>query len=157
MIPQAISRPDFAQDHESRPRSDRGPVVLCDFFFQFCDFGNYRTIVHFFKFGWEILPIQPTTQARECPIIPKNAYRNIYVLSKVREGPCSQGASWAVCGSRVPPYQFLDLHGIFNSRFLRGMAKNGSISCAFMGSSKAEELGDQVPELLSLRRPPMSL
>ena len=38
------------------------------------------------------------------------------------EGPCSHGASWAVRGSGVPPYDFLNLHGVFNSRFC---ARNG--------------------------------
>jgi hypothetical protein len=32
----------------------------------------------------------------------------------LREGPCSQGASWGVCGSGVPPYDFLNVYGIFN-------------------------------------------
>jgi hypothetical protein len=31
----------------------------------------------------------------------------------LREGPRSQGASWAVCGSRVLPYEFLNLYGVF--------------------------------------------
>ena len=35
----------------------------------------------------------------------------------LREGQCSQGASWAVCGSGVPPYEFLNLYGVFDSRF----------------------------------------
>ena len=30
-LPKVESRPEFAQDHESGLRSDRGPVVLCDF------------------------------------------------------------------------------------------------------------------------------
>jgi hypothetical protein len=30
-LPKVESRPEFAQDHESGFRSDRGPVVLCDF------------------------------------------------------------------------------------------------------------------------------
>jgi hypothetical protein len=38
-------------------------------------------------------------------------------LYLLREGPCSHGASWAVCGYRVPPYDFLNLYGIFNSKF----------------------------------------
>ena len=33
-------------------------------------------------------------------------------VSTLREGPCSQGASWAVCGSGVPPYALLNLYGI---------------------------------------------
>jgi hypothetical protein len=35
----------------------------------------------------------------------------------LREGPCSQGASWAVCGSGVPPNDFLNLYVVFDSRF----------------------------------------
>jgi hypothetical protein len=30
-ILEVVSRPEFAQDHESGLRSDQGPVVLCDF------------------------------------------------------------------------------------------------------------------------------
>ena len=30
-ILEVVSRPEFALDHESGLRSDRGPVVLCDF------------------------------------------------------------------------------------------------------------------------------
>ena len=30
-LPKVVSRPEFAQDHKSSLRSDRGPVVLCDF------------------------------------------------------------------------------------------------------------------------------
>jgi hypothetical protein len=30
-ILEVVSRPEFAQDHESGLRSDRGPVLLCDF------------------------------------------------------------------------------------------------------------------------------
>jgi hypothetical protein len=43
-------------------------------------------------------------------------------VSFLREGPCSQGASWAVCGSGVPPYDFLDLYGVFNSGFSTGFS-----------------------------------
>jgi len=35
----------------------------------------------------------------------------------LREGPRSQGASWAVCGSGVLPYEFLNLYGVFDCRF----------------------------------------
>jgi hypothetical protein len=41
----------------------------------------------------------------------------VTVFWYLREGPRSQGASWAVCGSGVPPYDFLNLYGISNSRF----------------------------------------
>ena len=60
-ILEAVSRPEFAQDHESGLRSDRGPVVLCDFF----EVAILEITVRFFKFVWEILPIQPTIQTRE--------------------------------------------------------------------------------------------
>ena len=35
------------------------------------------------------------------------------LCSTLREGPFSQGAFWAVCGSGVPRYDFLNLNGIF--------------------------------------------
>jgi hypothetical protein len=42
-------------------------------------------------------------------------------FSFLREGPRSQGASWAVCGSGVYiyilPYEFLNLYGVFDCRF----------------------------------------
>jgi hypothetical protein len=38
-------------------------------------------------------------------------------LGTLREGPRSQGASWAICGSGVPPYDFLNSYGVFNNRF----------------------------------------
>ena len=57
-LPMVESRPEFAQDHESGLRSDRGPVVLCDFLKL-----RFRKItIRIFKFVLEILPIQPTTQ-----------------------------------------------------------------------------------------------
>ena len=31
VLTHTVSRPEFDQDHESGLRSDRGPVVLCDF------------------------------------------------------------------------------------------------------------------------------
>jgi hypothetical protein len=47
--------------------------------------------------------------------------------SILRESPCSQGASWVVCGSAVPPYDFLNLYGIFSRRFSIGFfLRNGS-------------------------------
>ena len=30
---------------------------------------------------------------------------------------CAEGASWAVCGSGVPPHDFLNLYGVFNNIF----------------------------------------
>jgi hypothetical protein len=35
----------------------------------------------------------------------------------LREGPCSRGASWAICGFGVPRYEFSNLYDVFNSRF----------------------------------------
>jgi hypothetical protein len=45
------------------------------------------------------------------------SYHGTIKLSILREGPRSQDASWGVCGSGVPPYDFLNLYGVFNSRF----------------------------------------
>ena len=45
------SSPEFAQDHESGLRSDRGPVVLCDF----SKLRFWESPYDFFKFVWEIL------------------------------------------------------------------------------------------------------
>jgi hypothetical protein len=47
---------------------------------------------------------------------PWGSAQNLLFL---REGPCSEGASWVVYGSGVPPYMydFLNLYGIFDSRF----------------------------------------
>ena len=55
-ILELISRPEVVRDHESGLRSDRGPVVLRDFF----QVAILETTIRFFKFVWEILPIQPT-------------------------------------------------------------------------------------------------
>jgi hypothetical protein len=44
-------------------------------------------------------------------------FRLLNLVYFLREGPCSHGASWGVCGSGVPPYDFLNLYGVFNSRF----------------------------------------
>jgi hypothetical protein len=60
-ILEVVSRPEFAQDHESGLRSDRGPVVLCDF----SKLRYWKSPYKFFKFVWEILPIQPTIQTRK--------------------------------------------------------------------------------------------
>ena len=43
--------------------------------------------------------------------------RGIAKKSLKREGPCNLGASWEVCDSGVPPYDFLNSYGIFNNRF----------------------------------------
>jgi hypothetical protein len=56
-ILEVVSRPEFAQDHKSGLRSDRGPVVLCNFF----EVAILEITIRIFKFVWEILPIQVTT------------------------------------------------------------------------------------------------
>ena len=46
-----------------------------------------------------------------------------------REGPRSHGASWAVSTSEVPPYDFLNLYGVFSNYgtyFLRRTAGEGT-------------------------------
>ena len=40
-LPKVVSRPEFAQDHTSGLRSDRGPAILCDF--RSCDSKNHHT------------------------------------------------------------------------------------------------------------------
>jgi hypothetical protein len=40
--------------------------------------------------------------------------RILLIATILREGPCSQGASWVVCSSGVPLYDFLNLYGISN-------------------------------------------
>jgi hypothetical protein len=57
-----VSRPEFAQDHESGLRSDRGPVVLCDF-----------SKLRFWKSPYNLLNLY----GRFCPYNPpyKHAYK----------------------------------------------------------------------------------
>ena len=61
------------------------------------------------------------------------------------------GCILGLCGSGVPPYEFLNLYGVFNSRFSNSFFKKRLDLKSFKGEMKAEELGDRVPELLSLR------
>ena len=42
---------------------------------------------------------------------------NSNLTTILREGPRSQGASWGVCGCGLPPYDFLNLYGVFDSWF----------------------------------------
>jgi hypothetical protein len=63
----------------------------------------------------------------------------------LREGPCSQGASWAVCGSGVPPYDFLNFNGVFNSRFSTSFPQKRLDLKSFKGRTKAEEEGPRGP------------
>ena len=65
----------------------------------------------------------------------------------LREGPCSQGASWAVCGSGVPRCDFLNLNGIFGKigkpNFARETAEKREKRLdlkSLKGRKKAEEL-----------------
>jgi hypothetical protein len=48
---------------------------------------------------------------------PRGDGPSLTKIDILREGPCSQGASCVVCGSGVPPYDFLYLYGIFDSMF----------------------------------------
>jgi hypothetical protein len=62
----------------------------------------------------------------------------------LREGPCSQGASWVVCDFRAPPYDFLNLYGTFNTitvGFARETVEKRLHLKSFKGQTKAEELG----------------
>jgi hypothetical protein len=70
----------------------------------------------------------------------------------LREGPRSQGASWGVCGSGVPPYEFLNLYGVSHSRFSISFFPEKRLELkSLKRQTKAEELGAPCPELLSLR------
>ena len=69
----------------------------------------------------------------------------------LREGPCSQDASWVVCGSGVPPYEFLNLYGIFNIMFCPSVSQKRLELKSPKRWTKAEELETPDPELLSLR------
>ena len=46
------------------------------------------------------------------------------LVTRIRKDDWSraEGASWAVCGSGVPPYEFLNLYGVFGSRFCAGFS-----------------------------------
>ena len=59
----------------------------------------------------------------------------------LREGPCSQAASCVVCGSGVPLYDFLNLYGIFNSRFPVSFSEKRLELKSLKGQTKAEEEG----------------
>ena len=52
---EVVSRPEFAQDHKSGLRSDRGPLVLCDF----SKLRFQKSPYDFLNFVREILPIDP--------------------------------------------------------------------------------------------------
>jgi hypothetical protein len=58
---------------------------------------------------------------------------------------CLQLGRQAVCGSGVPPYDFLNLYGIFNSGFSASVSQKRLELKSFKGRTKAEELGDLVP------------
>jgi hypothetical protein len=55
MMPKVVSRPEFAQDHESGLRSDRGPVVLCDFF----EVAYRKSIYNFLNLYGRFCPYDP--------------------------------------------------------------------------------------------------
>jgi hypothetical protein len=60
-----------------------------------------------------------------------------------REGRRSQGVSWAVCGSGAPPYEFLNLDGVFNSAGFGPVVPEKRLDLkSLKGQTKAEEVGD---------------
>ena len=73
----------------------------------------------------------------------------------LREGPFSQGASWVVCGSGVPVVRFFKFVWYFRKigkpYFLRETAEKRLDLKSLKRQTKAEELEDPVPELVSLR------
>ena len=76
----------------------------------------------------------------------------------LREGPFSQGASWAVCGSGgVPAVRFFKFEWYFRKigkpYFVPETAEKRLDLKSFKGWTKAEELGARFPKLLSLRLP----
>ena len=79
------------------------------------------------------------------------AFLKICKVVFLREGPCSHGASWAICGSGVPPYDLLNLYGVFNSRFSASVSQKLLELKSLKRQTKAEEEGTLGSELLSLR------
>ena len=69
----------------------------------------------------------------------------------LREGPCSQGASWAVCGSRVLPYDLLICMMFLTASFARETVEKWLDLKSLNGQTKVEVLGTPCPQLLSLR------
>jgi hypothetical protein len=62
----------------------------------------------------------------------------------LREGPCSYGASLAVCGSGVPPYDFKICMVFSTAGFLPVFLEKRLDLKSLKGWTKAEELGDPV-------------
>ena len=58
-----------------------------------------------------------------------------------------------VSGSGVPPYDFLNLYGIPTAGFAYVSPEKRLELKGLKGRTKAEKLGQQLPELLSLRPP----
>ena len=75
----------------------------------------------------------------------------------LREGPFSQGASWAVCGSGVPAVRFFKFEWYFRkigkSYFARETAEKRLDLKSLKGRKKAEELRPPWPHLPSLLPP----
>jgi hypothetical protein len=76
--------------------------------------------------GWGSQKNRTMRRGRACTLFitfyynappPRTVARSRATVYIFGEGPCNQGASWGVCGSGVPPYDFLNLYGIFNNRF----------------------------------------
>jgi hypothetical protein len=82
-----------------------------------------------------------TRDINRSPVVAMPMYVQLVKFYNLREGPRSQGASRAVCGSGVPPYDFLNLYGISNSRFSGVFPKERLELKSLKGQTKAEEEG----------------
>ena len=69
----------------------------------------------------------------------------------LRERPRSQGAFWAVCGSGVSLYEFSICMVFLTESFARETAEKRLDLKSLKRQTKAEELGQQLPQFLSLR------
>ena len=82
-----------------------------------CCIGKYPLKIGFLNF------CGPYKLLEQCKIV----FQKNLVLEYFRESPRSQGASLGVCGSGVPPHDFLNLYGVSDSRFSISFSlRNGS-------------------------------
>ena len=70
---------------------------------------------------------------------------------QIKRGSVQPGCILGVCGSGVPPYNFLNVCGIFNSRFCPSVSQKRLDLKSLKRQTKAEEEGTPGPFLLSLR------
>ena len=68
-----------------------------------------------------------------------------------KRGSAQPGCILGGCGSGVPLYDFLNLYGVFNSRFSVIFSEKRLKLKSLKGQTKAEELGGQALELLRPR------